>query len=129
MAQHIGEIALLVRSYDEAVDWFTQKLGFILKEDTPLPNGERWITVGPSSGQTTLRLARAENAEQASQVGKQAIGRVLFYLHTDDFIRDHSAFLKRGVRFTEAPRNESYGTVAVFEDLYGNWWDLIQLKA
>ena len=117
-----------VHDYDEAIFWFTQNLGFVLREDSPLPNGERWVTVGPSGGQTTLRLARTENAEQAAQVGKQARGRVLCYLHTDDFTRDYSTFLGRGVRFTEAPRNESYGTVAVFEDLYGNWWDLIQLK-
>ena len=129
IAQHIGEIAILVRDYDEAIFWFTQKLGFILKEDNRLPNGERWVTVGPSNAKTMLRLARAENAEQTGQIGGQAKGRVLCYLHTDDFARDHKAMVALGVRFIERPRNKPYGTVAVFEDLYGNLWDLIQQKA
>jgi catechol 2,3-dioxygenase-like lactoylglutathione lyase family enzyme len=128
MAQHIGEFAILVRDYDEAIAWFTQRLGFSLRANDPLPNGERWVTVGPRSGEASVRLARAENAAQAAQVGRQAVGRVLCYLHTDNFARDYKAFLGKGVHFTESPRNESYGAVAVFEDLYGNWWDLIQLN-
>ena len=126
--RRIGEVTLLVRDCDEAIAWFTRKLDFVLTADDPLPNGERWVTVAPNNGQTAIRLARAENTEQAAQVGKQAIGRVLFYLHTRDFARDHAAFLERGVHFAEEPRNEAYGTVAVFEDLYGNRWDLIQHK-
>jgi catechol 2,3-dioxygenase-like lactoylglutathione lyase family enzyme len=128
MAERIGEIAILVREYDESIAWFTHKLDFVLTEDIPLSNGERWVTVAPAHGQTRLRLARAENAEQAAQVGRQAIGRVLFYLHTENFARDRESFLARGVNFVEAPRGETYGTVAVFEDLYGNRWDLIQRK-
>ena len=126
--RRIGEVALLIRAYDEAIAWFTRKLDFVVTADDPLPNGERWVTVAPAVDQTAIRLARAENAQQAAQVGAQAIGRVLFYLHTSDFARDHAAFLGRGVRFVEAPRHEAYGTVAVFEDLYGNRWDLLELK-
>jgi catechol 2,3-dioxygenase-like lactoylglutathione lyase family enzyme len=124
--RHIGEVALLVRDCDEAIAWFTQKLDFVLTADDPIPGGERWVTVAPDHGQTAIRLARAENAEQAAQVGAQATGRVLFYLHTQDFARDHAAFLERGVHFIEESRSETYGRVAVFEDLYGNRWDLIQ---
>jgi len=126
MAQHIGEVAILVRDYDEALLWFTRKLGFIVKEDSPLPDGERWVRVGPRNGQTALRLARAKGDEQAAQIGRQAGGRVLCYLHTEDFRSEYAALLERGVRFTEAPRHESYGTVAVFVDLCGNRWDLVE---
>ena len=125
--QHIGEIALLVRDYEEAIAWFTQKLGFALLTDTDLGAGKRWVTVAPPGGGTALLLARAVG-EQIVGVGRQAGGRVFLFLHTDDFERDHAAYTARGVRFVEAPRRESYGTVAVFEDLYGNCWDLIQLK-
>ena len=128
MAQHIGEIALLVRDYEEAIAWFTQKLGFLVVADAPIPPNERWITVAPKSSQAAVRLARAETARQREQVGHQSDERVLLYLHTDDFERDHAAYAARGVRFVEAPRRENYGTVAVFEDLYGNRWDLIELK-
>ena len=124
--RRIGEIAILIRDYGEAIAWFTQKLDFVLTADDPLPSGERWVTVAPSPGQTALRLARAENAGQTAQVGAQATGRVLCYLHTEDFARDHATFVARGVNFIEEPRNETYGTVAVFEDLYGNRWDLIE---
>ena len=124
--RRIGEIAILVRDYGEAIAWFTQKLDFVLTADDPLPNAERWVTVAPGPGQTALRLARAENAGQTAQVGAQATGRVLCYLHTEDFARDHATFVARGVNFIEDPRNEIYGTVAVFEDLYGNRWDLIE---
>ena len=128
MAQHIGEIAVLVRDYEEAIGWFTQKLGFALIADAPIPPAERWVTVSPPGSQAAVRLARAETERQRQQIGHQSDERVLLYLHTDDFERDHAAYAARGVRFVEAPRHENYGTVAVFEDLYGNRWDLIQLK-
>lgn len=125
----IGHIALVVRDYDEAIAYFTGMLAFTLVEDTPLGNGKRWVLVRPPSSQgTSLLLARAVNSEQASRVGNQTGGRVFLFLHTDDFWRDYQVFRKRGVKFREEPRNESYGTVAVFEDLYGNKWDLLQLK-
>jgi len=127
MAQHIGEIALLVRDYEEAIAWFTQKLGFALLTDTDLGAGKRWVTVAPHGGGTALLLARAVG-EQVASIGRQASGRVFLFLHTDNFERDHAAYTARGVRFVEAPRCEAYGTVAVFEDLYGSRWDLIQLK-
>jgi catechol 2,3-dioxygenase-like lactoylglutathione lyase family enzyme len=128
MVQRIGEIALLVRDYEEAIAWFTQKLGFVLVVDAPVPPNERWVTVAPPGAQTAIRLARAETTRQAAQIGHQADERVLLYLHTDDFTRDHAAYTARGVHFVEPPRHESYGTVAVFEDLHGNRWDLIQRK-
>ena len=123
---HIGEIGLLVRDYEEAIVWFSAKLDFTLVADKALPPGERWVTMAPPGAQTALRLARAENAAQWAQVGHQAEGRVLLYLHTDNFARDHALYSGRGVRFLEPPRREPYGTVAVFEDLYGNRWDLIE---
>ena len=119
MAQHIGEIALLVRDYEEAIAWFTQKLGFALRTDTDLGAGKRWVTVGPSAGGTALLLAKAMG-EQAAVIGRQASERVFLFLHTDDFEHDYAAYAARGVRFVETPRHEDYGTVAVFEDLYGN---------
>jgi len=128
MARHIGEVALLVRDYEEAIAWFIQKLDFALIADAPVPTNERWVTVAPPGSQAAVRLARAETQRQRAQVGHQADERVLLYLHTDDFARDYAAYTARGVRFVEAPRQEAYGTVAVFEDLYGNRWDLIQRK-
>ncbi len=128
MAQRIGEIALLVRDYDEAIAWFTQKLGFVVLADTQIPPNERWLTVAPPRADMAIRLARAETARQRMQVGHQADERVLLYLHTDDFERDYAAYTARGVRFVEAPRREKYGTVAVFEDFCGNRWDLIERK-
>lgn len=125
----IGSVALLVRDYDEAIAYFTTALGFELVEDTPLGGGKRWVRVAPPGGGTALLLARAANPEQLARVGDQAGGRVFLFLHTDDFARDHAAMLAQGVRFVEAPRRESYGTVVVFEDLYGNRWDLIQPAA
>lgn len=122
----IAQVALLVREYDEAIAWFTAVLGFELVEDTDLGGGKRWVVVGPRGGGTRLLLARAIGPEQQARVGDQAGGRVAFFLHTDDFARDHAAFLARGVRFLEEPRREAYGTVAVFEDLCGNRWDLLQ---
>jgi catechol 2,3-dioxygenase-like lactoylglutathione lyase family enzyme len=125
----LGSVALLVRDYDEAIEFFTGVLGFDLVEDSALGEGKRWVLVAPhGSNGCNLLLARAATPEQLARVGDQTGGRVGFFLHTDDFRSDHAAFLARGVRFTEAPREEEYGTVAVFEDLYGNLWDLIQPK-
>jgi catechol 2,3-dioxygenase-like lactoylglutathione lyase family enzyme len=129
MGQEIAAIALVVRDYDEAIAYFTGSLGFALVEDTPLGNGKRWVVVRPSGGGTALLLARAANAEQTARIGDQTGGRVFLFLHTDDFWRDYRDMLSRGVRFTEQPRDETYGTVAVFEDLYGNRWDFVQRKA
>ena len=129
MSQQIGYVALVVREYDEAITYFTNVLGFALVEDTPLGNGKRWVLVRPrSSGSTSLLLAKAANPEQASHIGNQTGGRVFLFLHTDDFWRDYQQMKGRGVNFREQPRQETYGTVAVFEDLYRNRWDLLQLK-
>lgn len=126
MSQHLSTITVLVRDYDEAIAWFTSRLGFRLIEDTPLDGGKRWVVVRPQgASEAGLLLARAATAEQAASIGKQAGGRVFLFLETDDFARDHQAMLGRGVEFREVPRHEAYGTVAVFEDLYGNLWDLI----
>ncbi|ALN65030.1 glyoxalase/Bleomycin resistance /Dioxygenase superfamily protein [Lysobacter antibioticus] len=130
MNRSIGSIALVVADYDEAIAYYTQALGFVLLEDIDQGGGKRWVRVAPADGaQTALLLARAVGEEQASRIGNQTGGRVGFFLHTDDFRRDHAAMLGRGVRFMETPRVETYGTVAVFEDLYGNRWDLLELKA
>lgn len=129
MAQSIAAVALVVTDYDEAIAFFTRCLGFALVEDTPLAAGKRWITVRPRGGGTALVLARAATPEQAARVGDQTGGRVFLFLQTDDFWRDYAAFRARGVRFAEEPREEPYGTVAVFLDLSGNRWDLIQPRA
>jgi catechol 2,3-dioxygenase-like lactoylglutathione lyase family enzyme len=121
-------VTYLVRDYDEAIAWFRTCLGFTLVDDVPLGSGKRWVLVAVPGGGSRLLLAKAEGAEQEAQVGHAAGGRVAFFLHTDDFSRDHAAMTARGVRFRESPRHEAYGTVAVFEDLYGNGWDLIQPK-
>ncbi|MBZ5546805.1 MAG: VOC family protein [Acidobacteriia bacterium] len=129
MAQALGCVALVVRDYDEAIAFFTHALGFTLFEDTDLGQGKRWVLVGPTNSRgTSLLLARAVTPEQTSRVGNQTGGRVFLFLHTDDFWSDYQGMKERGVRFREAPREEEYGTVAVFEDLYGNKWDLLQLK-
>ena len=129
MKQYIGSITVLVRDYDEALAYYTQVLGFRLVEDTPLGDGKRWVLVAPPGAvESRLLLAKARKPEEVAAIGHQAGGRVLLFLHTDDFARDHTAFLSRGVRFAEKPREEPYGTVAVFTDLYGNRWDLLQLK-
>ena len=126
MVQSIAAVALVVADYDEALAFFTGRLRFEVVEDTPLPGGKRWLLVRPRGGGTALLLARAATPEQASRVGDQAGGRVFLFLWTDDFWRDYRDMLSRGVRFTEEPREEAYGTVAVFLDLYGNRWDLVQ---
>ncbi len=129
MTQQIAAIALLVRDYDEAIDYYTRVLGFDLLEDTPLAGGKRWVRVAPAGGRgTALLLARAANEQQRACVGDQTGGRVFLFLHTDDFWRDFAAMRSRGVQFAEEPRQEAYGTVAVFVDLYGNRWDLLQLR-
>ncbi|GAA0915227.1 VOC family protein [Luteibacter anthropi] len=125
--QSLGAIAFLVNDYDEAIAFFTQALGFSLVDDMPQGEGKRWVTVAPRASQgTRLLLARAVNDEQRAHVGRQGGGRVFLFLNTDDFAADHARMLAHGVRFREEPRHEPYGTVAVFEDLYGNAWDLIQ---
>jgi catechol 2,3-dioxygenase-like lactoylglutathione lyase family enzyme len=124
----IATVSYLVPDYDEAIRWFVDVLGFALVEDTPLPGGRRWVRVAPRGGMAgpALLLVRAEDAEERAAIGRQAGGRVFLFLETDDFARDHAAFLARGVRFGEVPRREAYGTVAWFEDLYGGLWDLIE---
>ena len=127
MANSIAYLALLVRDYDEAIAWYTDTLGFELLEDTDLGDGKRWVRVAPAGGKgAALLLAKASRAEQEAQVGRQCGGRVFLFLHTDDFWRDHRAMTGKGVMFEEAPRAEQYGVVAVFRDLYGNRWDLVQ---
>ena len=130
MTQHLAAIALVVPDYDEAIAFYVGKLGFELVEDTRLSETKRWVLVAPpGSRETRLLLAKADGPEQKTRIGNQAGGRVFLFLHTDDFARDHEALRERGVRFIEPPRQESYGTVAVFVDPYGNKWDLIQPAA
>ncbi len=128
MKQTIGHVALVVRDYDEAIEFFTQKLRFRLIEDLA-QEGKRWVLVAPpNSTGPSLLLARASTPEQESRIGNQTGGRVFLFLHTDDFARDYAEMTDRGVQFLEAPRDEAYGKVAVFEDLYGNKWDLLELR-
>jgi catechol 2,3-dioxygenase-like lactoylglutathione lyase family enzyme len=128
--QTIAHVALVVRDYDEAIEFYTTRLGFRLAEDTPLGSGKRWVVVAPSNSTgTSLLLARAAGSEQLSRVGNQTGGRVFLFLHTDDFWRDYRALQAKGISFVRDPSREQYGTVAVFEDLYGNRWDLIQPAA
>lgn len=130
MKQKIGSLALVVRDYDEAIAFYTQKLDFTLLEDTDLGNGKRWVRVAPpGSTETSLLLAQAVTPEQEKAVGNQTGGRVFLFLLTDDFWRDYNAMRARGVRFLEEPRSEPYGTVVIFEDLYGNKWDFIERKS
>jgi catechol 2,3-dioxygenase-like lactoylglutathione lyase family enzyme len=124
---HLGLVALLVRDYDEAIDFFTRALGFHLREDLDQGDGKRWVIVDPPGGQTGLLLARAVGPEQEARIGDQHGGRVGFFLNVDDFGHAHERMTAAGVRFAEEPRDEVYGTVAVFQDLYGNRWDLLQL--
>lgn len=128
MNQSIAHIALVVRDYDEAISFYVAKLGFELVEDTyQAKQNKRWVVVRPrGDGNTSLLLARASTAEQERFIGNQAGGRVFLFLRTDDFWRDYALFSERGVRFVREPEQQDYGTVAVFEDLYGNLWDLIQ---
>lgn len=127
MTQTLAAIALVVRDYDEAIRFYTQVLGFELVEDTPRDVVKRWVRVRPPGSQgSDLLLARAATVEQESHIGNQTGGRVFLFLHTDNFERDYTSLVGRGVHFVRPPRQEPYGTVAVFRDLYGNLWDLIQ---
>ena len=132
MTQSLAHIALVVRDYDEAIAWFTDKLGFTLVADESQPEqNKRWVLVGPpgaGDNAATLLLARASTPEQAAFIGSQAGGRVFLFLKTDDFDRDYEAFRAREVRFVRDPATHAYGKVAVFEDLYGNLWDLVQFS-
>ena len=129
MSQHLGYVAVVVREYDEAIAYYVRVLGFDLIEDTDLGAGKRWVLVAPpGSSEARLLLARAVSPGQSTRIGDQTGGRVFLFLHTDDFQRDYRAMQARGVKFCEEPREETYGTVAVFEDLYGNRWDLLQLN-
>jgi catechol 2,3-dioxygenase-like lactoylglutathione lyase family enzyme len=123
----LGLVTLVVREYDEAISFYVQRLGFRLVADTPLQPGKRWVVVAPGpEGGTALLLARAATPAQGARVGDQTGGRVSLFLFSDDFDGDHRRLRAAGVRFTEPPRHEPYGVVAVFEDLYGNRWDLIE---
>ena len=127
---HIGYITLLVGDYDQALAFYTESLGFRLVEDTPLPDGKRWLLVAPpGSTETSILLAKAATRQQSARIGDQSGGRVFLFLHTDDFWRDYDRMQAKGVVFMERPRSEPYGIVAVFSDLYGNRWDLLQLNA
>jgi catechol 2,3-dioxygenase-like lactoylglutathione lyase family enzyme len=129
MNQHIAHIALVVKDYDEAISFYTGKLGFTLVEDTRLSETKRWVMVKPrGDGQCCLLLAQAANEEQKSRIGNQTGGRVFLFLYTDDFYRDYNDLLAKKIHFVRPPSTEPYGTVAVFEDLYGNLWDLIEPK-
>jgi lactoylglutathione lyase len=126
MSQSIGCVALLVRDYDEAIAFYTQKLRFSIAEDRDMGSGRRWVVLAPPGpAGTKLLLAQAKNEAELASVGCQAGGRVFLFLHTDDFEGDYREMLRCGVKFNEEPRHEDYGTVAVFEDLYGNKWDLL----
>ena len=127
MNQHIAHIALVVNNYDEAIEFYTKKLNFDLIEDTRLSETKRWVKVAPKGdGQCSLLLAQAANEEQKSRAGNQTGGRVFLFLYTDDFWRDYDNMLEKKINFVRPPVKENYGTVAVFEDLYGNLWDLIE---
>ena len=130
MKQSIAQVAILVRDYDAAIDFYVNRLGFTLVEDIPLEaQTKRWVVVAPpGSVESRLLLARAVGEEQASRIGNQTGGRVFLFLYTDDFWRDYLAYRSKGVVFLRPPRDEPYGTVAVFQDLNGNLWDLLQPK-
>ena len=124
--RRIATVALVVRDYDEAKTWYTAMLSFEVFADIPMGEGKRWVVVGPPNAETRLLLARAAAPDQTARIGDQTGGRVFLFLETDDFDCDFQAMTARGVKFREAPRHEAYGTVAVFEDLYGNLWDLLE---
>ena len=126
MKQHIAHIALLVRDYDEAIQFYTGKLHFTLVEDTVLSETKRWVLLAPKGGECCLLLAKAANTEQETRIGDQTGGRVFLFLYTDNFRRDYETMVKEGVEFVREPKVETYGTVAVFKDLYGNLWDLLE---
>ena len=127
MHQQIAHIALVVRDYDEAIQFYTKKLDFQLLEDTSMSPDKRWVLVAPPGAQECcLLLAKADNEQQAASIGNQTGGRVFLFLFTDDFWRDYNKMLERGINFIRPPKQEEYGMVAVFEDLYGNLWDLLE---
>lgn len=126
MARNLSLVTLVVREYDEAIEFFTQKLDFEILEDTPLTDGKRWVRVASKKGGAALLLAKAISSEQLATVGNQTGGRVAYFLETDNFWNDFQTMKSNGVNFLEEPRQETYGTVAVFVDLYGNKWDLVQ---
>jgi len=130
MKQTIGYVSLVVRDYDEAIKFYVETLDFVLIEDTLVESqNKRWVLVAPpGSAECRLLMARAVGQEQESRIGNQTGGRVFLFLHTDDFWRDFRRYRERGVVFIREPKEESYGTVAVFRDLYGNLWDLLQLR-
>lgn len=130
MKQHIARIAIVVDDYDDAIQFYTQKLNFTLVEDTVMSETKRWVVVAPQGAtECAVLLAKAANDEQRSRVGNQTGGRVFMFLYTDDFWRDYNNMIEKGVHFVRKPSEEDYGTVAVFEDLYGNLWDFIEPKA
>ena len=125
--QHLAHIALVVKDYDEAIQFYTQKLGFTLIEDTKLSEEKRWVLVKPPGArECSILLAKAANEKQIASIGNQTGGRVFLFLFTDNFLRDYNNYVERGIKFIRPPKKEEYGTVAVFEDLYGNLWDLIE---
>lgn len=127
MNQHLALIAIVVKDYDEAILFYTRKLGFKLIEDTKQSETKRWVVVAPpGNGSCNILLAKAASAEQASRIGNQTGGRVFLFLYTDDFWRDYKRMREEQINFVREPKEEPYGTVAVFEDLYGNLWDFIQ---
>lgn len=129
MNQRLVQIALVVQDYDEAIAFYTEKLRFKLIEDTVLSDTKRWVVVAPNGdGNCRILLAKAASEEQKSRIGNQTGGRVFLFLHTDDFWRDYHDLVAKNVTFVRQPSEEAYGTVAVFEDLYGNLWDLIEPK-
>jgi len=129
MTLSLGAVTLVVRDYDEAIAWYVDAAGFVLVEDTDLGDGKRWVAVAPSADGPRLLLAKASGEAQTARVGDQTGGRVGFFLHTAAFDADHARMKAAGVRFLEEPRREPYGSVAVFEDLYGNKWDLLEKRA
>lgn len=128
MSQTIANVTLLVPDYDSGIAFYVDQLGFALLEDTKLSATKRWVRVAPPGAQTALLLAKADGDAQAAAIGQQTGGRVSFFLHTDNFARDYAAMKAKGVTFKEEPRQEPYGSVVVFEDPFGNLWDLIEPK-
>lgn len=129
MGQHISAFALLVPDYDAGIAFYVGTLGFDLIEDTRQSAAKRWVLIAPKGAQTRILLAKADGSEQSKAIGNQTGGRVGFFLNTDDFASDYARMIHAGVEFEEEPRHESYGSVAVFRDPFGNRWDLLQLKA
>ncbi len=127
MAQNIGHVTIVVKDYDEAIEYYTRVLGFNLLEDTDMGNGKRWVLVAPAGTKgTSILLARAATEEQRNHVGNQTGGRVFMFLFTDDFKGDYIKMKEKGVKFVEEPRSEEYADVVIFEDIYGNRWDFLQ---